>query len=133
MMRRMTRTISTQEVGNQRADALRAWIAATPLSLVPRNQFKKVARTTICNLLGITLSTIRSNREILELFVALDRALPPTDEQPTNAASQRESSGTLEDVISENKCLKEQLQEEQRRHAILQYLEDTGVLVRHGP
>ncbi|MFL9914810.1 hypothetical protein PQR75_05305 [Paraburkholderia fungorum] len=129
----MTRTIPTQELGNQRADALRAWIAATPLSLVPRNQFKKVARSTVCNLLGITPSTIRSNRKILDMFDALDRALPPVQEQPTNMASQRESSGTLEDIISENKRLKEQLEEEQRRHAGLQYLEDTAVLVRQGP
>lgn len=84
---------SSQEVGKEQCAKLEQWIAKTALNAVPLNRFGKSAKSTICRLLDITTSTIRTNIGISQAFEKLDNSLSRrahramTEESPPTAST----------------------------------------------
>lgn len=70
-----SRRISSQEVGTQQHKKLEKWVHDTPLDSVPRNCYGMSAKTHICKLLGISPSTIGTNKFIHQTFDKLDEEL----------------------------------------------------------
>lgn len=67
--------VSSQDVGSKQYEKLKKWIKNTPLNAIPLNYHGASAKSTICRLLGITTSTIGTNRGIRQAFQELDVAL----------------------------------------------------------
>lgn len=110
---------------------LQEWKSKMDLSQVPCNQFGRVARLTICKIVGIPRSTIGSNEQIRMLFEAWDeeieetrkRALGESDVQPTRKSFTRE----LQDKCN---ALRTALDAQSAVIRRLEYLEDTGLPMR---
>src|SRR5438132_13971885 len=66
---------STREKGRVNADKLAEWVESTSLSAIPLNQYGVASRSKICKSLGITLSTVGSNKAIQQMFTELDARL----------------------------------------------------------
>lgn len=103
--------VSSQGVGNKQCEKLKKWIASTPLNVIPLNCYGTSAKLTICRLLGITTSTIGTNKGIRQAFQELDVALS----RSTNRAVKGEPSPSdgsnverlnLPSLLDEIDCLK---------------------------
>lgn len=126
-----TKPLSCQAQGAANAEKLRKWIAVTPFSAIPVNQFGVSSKKTICDCIGIPKSTIHSNKALRNLFQLLDEELstnpilghagtPDTDSRSSSKNS--DSWYQVKALSDENEKLRLQL-------ARLRYLENTGRLV----
>lgn len=121
---------SAQERGRANARLLHEWINVTPLSQVPINQFGKVARSRVCELHGIPLSTVRTNLVIKDMFEQLDARisdLPACSRAQANTTA--DSSDELQQLRTANTELTRKLSYVQQRLVRLQYLENFGIVV----
>lgn len=80
----------SQAVGAERVEELQKWIAKTPVDKIPRNSAGLSSKSAICRAIGISKSTIGSNKRIKQIFASLDVKLLESSPQSSRAANQKD-------------------------------------------
>ncbi|MDR8397037.1 MULTISPECIES: hypothetical protein [Paraburkholderia] len=130
MMKRLKNRSSTQERGRNNAERLRIWVKQMTPDQIPLNQFGKVARSRVCEQVGIPPSTIRTNSALKKIFKQLDASvLLYATTATTNLKKIPDSANETERLRLENSDLALKLSDSERRVYVLQYLENFGIVV----
>lgn len=101
---------------------MKAWLATSPVIPTHRGRINK---SRICNILDIPVSTIRTNRELGELFSSLS-GMPVTAPNITISERATPAMQELVDRLAEQEILIEKLTSENMQ---AQFLLSTGIIL----
>jgi len=124
--------MSSADKAKVNAEKLRQYIRSTSLKDIPRNQYKAAAKNPILTKLGISPSTISSNKSIKKQFVKLDdllRSIHKTDVigKSSDVRQLEVRINTLENCIAAYKVENETLRSKLK---VYEHCESTGRMVR---
>ena len=91
---------SSQKVGIQNVSKVTDYIKKTNLNDMPMNQYGRCSRSKICNQLGITPSTIGTNKDLEKAFNKIDELLGFNNEMPSKRNANLDEVKKLEQEIS---------------------------------
>lgn len=124
-----SKKVSARVTGKQNAERLRDWVSRTSVDSIPRNQFGSACRQRICDLLGLTRSTVNSNPDIQALFLEIDNRVLVHFAGRKPARSGVSASEDYVELEARYVALKTQFAETEAKLQRLTYLEDTGMLL----
>lgn len=124
-----SKKVSARAIGKLNAERLRAWVSQTSIDSIPRNQFGAASRQRICELLGLTRSTVDSNPSIQALFREIDDKVLAHFAGHKPARSGSSTPRDYAELEARHVALKKQFAETEAKLHRLSYLEDTGMLL----